>query len=239
MNILITGGASGLGEAITRKLAKDPKNIIYFTFNSSLLNAKLIESEFKNTVAVKCDFKNLEEINLLQKIIETIDLDVLINNAYSGNPIKNYFHKSDLNDFISEFNINITPTILITQSAIRKFRKRKGGKIITILTSFLHSTQPIGSSSYVAGKAYLKSLAKSWSTENIKFNITSNSISPSFMQTNLTTDVDGRIIEKMIEDHPLKSLLKVEEVAETVSFLTKVSLQVNGIDIIINAGTHV
>ena len=65
----------------------------------------------------------------------------------------------------------LIPTILITQSVLNDFRKKKKGKIITILTSFLLNTPPIGASTYVANKAYLGSLVKSWATENIKFNI--------------------------------------------------------------------
>lgn len=77
---------------------------------------------------------------------------------------------------------------------------------------------PIGSSTYIANKAYLEKLTKVWAIENSKFNITSNSISPSFMQTKLTSEIDERIIEQIISNHPLKKLLTVDEVAETVLF---------------------
>jgi len=238
MNILITGGASGLGEAITRILARDSKNIVYFTYASSELNAKKIESVFSNAVSIKCDFRDTESIISLTDRISQIDLDILINNAYSGKPIDTYFHKINKDDFSIEFMFNTIPTILITQAAIIHFRKKKKGKIITILTSFLLNYPPIGSSNYVANKAYLASLVKSWSNENSKFNITSNSVSPSFMQTRFTSEVDERIIEQMISNHPLKKLLTVEEVAETVLFLTKASSQINGVDITINSGTN-
>ncbi|MNE75886.1 3-oxoacyl-[acyl-carrier-protein] reductase FabG1 [compost metagenome] len=101
------------------------------------------------------------------------------------------------------------------------------------------NTPPLGASSYVANKAYLGSLVKSWATENAKFNISSNAISPSFMQTNLTSDVDERIIEQIVNDHPLKKILTVEEVAESVLFLTNASSQINGVDIVLNAGTNI
>lgn len=239
MNILITGGASGLGEAITRKLANDNTNTVYFTYYNSSSNVKKIESEFQNTKGIKCNFKDLEEVNLLKDKIEQLDLDLLINNVYSGEAIKTYFHKIDSDEFLTEFNQNIIPTVLLTQAAITCFRKKKKGKIISILTSFLLNTPPVGSSIYVANKAYLGSLVKSWATENGKFNIVSNSISPSFMLTNFTRDVDERIIEQMKESHPLKKLLTIDEVAETVSFLSNSSHHVNGIDIPINAGVNI
>ncbi|MCF8296599.1 MAG: SDR family oxidoreductase [Bacteroidales bacterium] len=239
MNILITGGASGLGKAISIILAKNAENTIYFTYSNSELNAKKIELDFKNAFSIRCDFRDPNSIKSLRDKISQLDIDVLINNAYLGNPINNYFHKISEDDFSSKFLINVMPTIQITQSAISYFRKKKKGKIITILTSFLLNTPPIGASGYVANKAYLASLVKSWANENSKFNITSNSVSPSFMQTNFTSEVDERIIEQMISDHPLKKLLTVEEVAETVFFLTNASSQINGVDIILNSGTNI
>lgn len=239
MNILITGGASGLGEAITRILAKDAKNNVYFTYSNSKLNAKEIELDSSNAVSIKCDFKNPSEVTALVNKIDNLDIDVLINNAYAGNAIHTHFHKIPHEEFAIDFNNNITPTIRITQSVLKQFRKKKRGKIITVLTSFLTNTPPLGASCYVANKAYLESMVKSWANENIKFNITSNSVSPSFMQTKLTSDVDDRVIEQMLSNHPLKKLLRVEEVAETVLYLTKVSSQINGVDILMNSGINI
>lgn len=239
MNILITGGASGLGESITRILSKDPKNTIYLTYSNSELNAKKIELDFSNVFSIKCNFKNLSEVTVLVNKIDNLNIDVLINNAFTGNAIKTHFHKIPNEDFTLDFINNIVPTIRITQAVIACFRKKKRGKLITVLTSFLTNTPPLGASCYVANKAYLMSLVKSWANENIKFNITSNSVSPSFMQTKLTSNVDDRIIEQMTSNHPLKKLLSVEEVAESVLFLTKASSQINGVDILINSGINI
>ncbi len=239
MNILITGGASGLGESITKTLAQDSNNSIFFTYSKSEENAKKIELEFDNTSCIKCDFSDPDEVIILLPKIKELDIDVLINNAYAGSFIDTYFHKKKIEDFESDFRNNTLPTIQITQSAISHFRRKKRGKIITILTSALTNTPPLGTSSYVANKAYLQSLVKSWASENIKFNITSNSVSPSFMQTSLTADVDERIIEQMESNHPLKKLLTVEEVSETVSYLTKASQHINGVDILLNSGENI
>lgn len=239
MNILITGGASGLGESITRILAKDINNKVYFTYSNSEENAKKIEFDYKNVISIKCDFKDPESVKFLTDKISQYDLNILINNAYSGDFLKSHFHKIALEDFSTDFIKNIIPVIEITQEVIKNFRKKKNGKIITILTSALTDLPPIGSSVYIANKAYLEKLTKVWATENSKFNITSNSISPSFMQTNLTSEVDERIVEQMMSNHPLKKLLTVEEVSETVLFLTKASSHINGIDILINAGINI
>jgi 3-oxoacyl-[acyl-carrier protein] reductase len=238
MNILITGGASGLGEAITRKLASDSKNTIYFTYQRSESAANKICTEFNNCHAIKCNFTNEIEIESLVTKINTVDLDVLINNAYTGEAIHTHFQKIKIDEFKSNFKNNIIPTVQLTQAAIAVFKKKKSGKIITILTSFLTNKPPVGSSIYVANKAYLASLVKSWANECIGYNVTSNSVSPSFMQTNFTHDVDERIIEQMTQNHPLKKLLTKEEVAESVDFLVHSSHQINGLDILLNAGVE-
>ena len=239
MNILITGGASGLGEAITKVLSKDINNIVFFTFCNSKENADKITSDFINSTSIKCDFTDSNSVNSLCNRIPELKLDVLINNAYTGKAIKKYFHKNHINDFLNDFSTNIIPTISITQSTILYFKKQKKGKIITILTSFLLNSPPIGASSYVASKSYLKSLTKSWASENKKFNITSNSVSPSFMETNFTSEVDERIIDQMIKNHPLNKILSITEAAESVSFLVNSSQQINGLDIIINSAENI
>ncbi len=237
MNILITGGASGLGEAISRHFASIPSNNVFFTYFKAGETAKNLENQYANLKAIFCDFTNIESVrSLLAEIIKN-DIDVLINNAISGINSE-YFHKIEAQNFSESFQKNILPVICITQEAIKHFRIKKSGKIITILSSYLINTPPVGMSEYIAEKAYLLALSKSWATENIKFNITSNCISPSFMSTNLTSGTDERVVENMILKHPLKSIVKVSEVAELVSFLASASQHINGENILMNAGEN-
>jgi len=239
MNILITGGASGLGKTLTEILGKSKNNNVYFTYNKSEESAKNITEKFKNTEAHKCDFSKDSELTSFKNQIKEMDLDVLINNAYCSKINQIHFHKSPTMDFLMDFKVNIMPTISITQEVIKLFRKKKSGKIITILSSYLINKPPVGLSSYVANKAYLEKLTKAWANENAKFNITSNSISPSFMKTALTEDVDDRVVEQMIINHPNKELITTKEVAKAVLFLTNVGNHINGFDILMNAGVNI
>jgi len=239
MNILITGGASGLGEAITYKLADNTNDKIFFTFHSSSEKARDIENKYSNAKRIQCDFKIQADIDSLLAYIENADIDVLINNAFTSKATPKHFHKIDISVFSDNFNANIIPVVRITQKAILHFRKKKFGKIINILSSAMLDNPPVGWSEYVAEKAYLASLSKSWATENSAFNITSNSISPSFMQTGLTFNTDERLIEDIKESHPFKQLLTTNEVSDAVLFLSRCSQQINGINLIMNAGTHV
>lgn len=237
MNILITGGGSGLGKAITLILAQHKETRVYFTFSKT--NPKSIESQYSNVKGIKCDFTQEKEISQLIEQLPTLEIDVLINNAYFGDVTPTYFHKDDIQKFEDDFCQNTIPTLQITQEIIKLFRKKKSGKIISILTSYLANVPPSGLSSYIANKSYLEKMTKIWASENSKFGITSNSVSPSFMRTNFTDTVDERVIEQMEGNHPLKKLLTIEEVAETVLFLTRASVHINGVDILMNAGVNI
>jgi len=234
MNILVTGGASGLGEAIVRIFAKNTNNNVYCTYNSSKKNADLLASEFPNVNPIKCDFRNSNELESLLESIVTFDLNVLINNAYGGSFLKTHFHKISSDEFLTEFKENILPVIEITQTVIKEFRKKKAGKIVTILTSALSEKAPVGSSSYISMKAYLEKLTQIWAIENERFNISSQSVSPSLMRTNLTANLDERLVEQIIENHPQRKLLTVETVAEKILFLVQTAPKLNGFDIVIN-----
>ncbi|MGB0870306.1 MAG: SDR family NAD(P)-dependent oxidoreductase [Flavobacteriales bacterium] len=237
MNILITGGASGLGAAITKTLAKDSANKVYFTYANSIDKAESITTEFKNTEALRCNFNDISSVNTLCENIPNLNIDILINNALTGHELK-HFHKINTEVFKQSFQTNIMSTISISQAALKHFKKKKDGRIITLLTSYLINKPPVGLSEYVANKSYLQSLVKSWAVEFGKFGISSNAISPSFMFTGLTEDTDERVIDQMIQSHPLKKLLTTEEVAHTVQFLCNATKHINGHNLVINGGEN-
>lgn len=235
MNILITGGANGLGEAITKLLASNNDHFVYFTYVKSDSKAKAIENIFPNTKAIKCDFNDNNDIDNLINHIQDFNINALINNAYVGQAVNKHLHKTNASDFVNSFASNIAPLVSITNACVLFFRKNGGGKIISILSSFLDSTPPAGTAMYLTNKAVLLQLSKSWAAENIKYNISANCISPSFMLTDFTKDTDERIIKELVNNHPLKQLLDPIEVAKVVEMLIASSAHLNNQNIVINA----
>lgn len=235
MNILVTGGASGLGAAIVQRAAADNNNMVYFTYASSVDAATALEAQHSNTKALHCDFTDPASVDSFVSTIQGLGVDVLVNNAYVGIN-KDHFYKADYTVFQKSFEQNIIPTLRITQESIKVFRKKKAGRIINIITSFVLNKPPTGLSEYVANKAYLLSMSRSWAAEYSRLNITSNCISPAFMETSLTRYTDERLIEQMKDGHPLKKLLTTEEVAETVFSFMSMTKQINGTNLVINVG---
>lgn len=239
MNILITGGSSGLGYAIVEKLASDNENKLWFTYCSHKEEADRLSMRYGNVVAIHCDFSSESDMQSLFLGIEQMRLDVLINNAYAGYALGEHFHKTPVEDFQKSFELNIVPTIRITQEVLKGFRKRKSGRIITTLTEYLIGRVPTGCALYTATKAYIAQLVKDWASEYARYGITSNAVSPGFMQTSLTKDTNEIMVEQMLNNHPLKQFLTPAEVADVYAFLCEVSNQLNGVNIPVNAGMNI
>lgn len=197
MKILITGGSSGLGKSILERVHES--NEIHFTYNNSSESAKEISTKFKNSYSYKCDFTNKRELEVFLSEIKDIDFDVLINNYYSGKFLDKHFLKTNSSEFLDVYKNNILPVVDITQVLLKTFKKKKKGLIISISSKSIFNP-PVGSGLYSIVKSVIEQLSKIWNSEYGKYGITSKVVSPSFMRTNLTSDIDERIIEMYYEN---------------------------------------
>lgn len=227
MHILITGGASGLGHSMTRTLAlRFPEARISFTYNNSGDAAAALEAAFPNCRGLHCDFSDLLSVAALADLIAAGDIDILINNAIAMFRT-GYAHKLGSDAVLESFRVNVAPVLTLTHAFITVSRKRRSGRIITILSTAMDAAAA-GWSVYGAEKLYLLGMHQAWAKENAAFGITSNCISPGFMPTAFHSDMDERLIEDLQNRHPLKKLLDPEDVAELASYLCTASLQING-----------
>lgn len=238
MNVLITGGTSGLGKATVELLVKDGHHIwfSYLATEEFTKVANEMVAQYENVKAVPLNFCEQDSIDGFCEQMQGWDIDVLVNCTYVGKPQTTYFHKIAPEEFLQAFQNNIIPTVKITQAAIGVMKKKKFGKIINIITEAVIGLPPMGYTLYAANKAYLMELSNVWNKEYTRYNITSNCILPAYMQTKFA-EVDERILEQMVKDHPLKKLLTPEEVALAVKFFVDAPQQVNGVKLPVNAGT--
>ena len=240
MNILVTGGNSGLGKATVELLAKEGHKV-YFSYlpnEQCTQEANEIVEADNNLTALPLNFCEEESVSSFCEQIKSFDIDVLVNSAYAGKAMGTHFYKTPANDFLAAFENNVIPTIRITQACLEGMRKRKYGKIINIITSYVIDTPPAGMSIYAATKAYLRQISKSISKEFGRFNITSNCLLPEYMNTNFGKVADYQL-EQMTAVHPLRQLLTPKEVAEIIVHVVNSSQQLNGVEIPINAAQHI
>lgn len=213
MNILVTGGTSAVGRALIKCLAECGHHIV-FTYCRHADLAQQLCHEHTTVETRRVDFTDPDSVVALTDEIAALEVDVLVNNAYVGQPMGTHFHRTALSDFAEAFNVNVLPVIRITQACISAMRRKKSGMIVTVGTLATHDMPPAGYSVYAATKAYLQQLARSWHSEYSHLGIRSMTVQPDFMPTPLHGDMVEHLAQQQLLRHD--RLLTPAEVASAI-----------------------
>ncbi len=234
---LVTGGVKGIGKSISITLAKEGF-FVFANYSSSEDHAKrLVEviGEDKCKL-VKFDVGNREQVNASIKQIEESfgSVDVLVNNAG--------ITKDDLLIRLSEADIervlrvNLLGAIFCSQAVIRGMLKKRGGRIINI-SSIIGEIGNPGQTIYAASKAGLIGFTKSLAKELGSRNITVNAITPGYIETDMTSNLNEEIKQSMLKSIPVSRFGSGDDVAAVVKFLVSEEAgYVNGAVIPVNGG---
>ena len=114
-------------------------------------------------------------------------LDILVNNA--GITLDNISLRLTEENWKKVLDINLTSTFLMCKFAIKKMLKNKNGKIINI-TSIVGHTGNLGQANYAASKSGIIGFSKSLAIEYAKKNININCVSPGFIETEMTRNIN-------------------------------------------------
>jgi NAD(P)-dependent dehydrogenase (short-subunit alcohol dehydrogenase family) len=231
----ITGGTQGIGKAIVEKLIdQDYKVVIGFMSQKTKANdmVKNIDSLNGEAVAMHCDISSRSSI---QEVVAKIKhIDILINNAGISQS-KDFLDITD-EDWNKMININLRGAFICSQEVIPSMLKRKWGRIINI-TSIGGQWGGINQVHYASSKAGLTGLSMSLARLYSGKGITSNSISPGIIETEMTSWIKNEDKQILTQDIPVGRFGLVEEVAEVVSFLASdASGYITGQTINVNGG---
>jgi 3-oxoacyl-[acyl-carrier protein] reductase len=236
-NIIVTGASGGIGNAIVQKFYENGANVL--ATGTKIEKLEELKKKFSNVKILKFD------ISQHQKIEEFINdatqqlggsLDCTVNNA--GITKDNLTIRMSLEEWTKVIDINLTSTFLISKYSIKKLLKNKSGKIINI-TSVVGHTGNVGQANYTASKAGIVAMSKSLAIEYAKKNINVNCISPGFISTAMTDQIDEKFKENIIAKIPSNKLGKPEDIANAVIFLSSdLSDYINGETIHVNGGMY-
>ena len=236
-NIIVTGASGGIGNSIVEKLYANGANIL--ATGTRVEKLEELKKKFINIKISKFDISGHE------KIEEFIDnatkelggsLDCIVNNA--GITKDNLTIRMSLEEWTKVIDINLTSTFLMCKYSIKKMLKNKSGKIINI-TSVVGHTGNVGQANYTASKAGIIAMSKSLSIEYAKKNINVNCVSPGFISTAMTDQIDEKHKDAIIARIPSNRLGKPEDIANAVFFLSSdQSDYVNGETLHVNGGMY-
>ena len=220
---IVTGGASGLGKAISEFLLKNNLKVAILDINAKALNN--IKNN-KNLLKIKCDLTKENEISKAIKLIKNKfkEIDVLINNAgiLFSEPLINITSKNkkhSLDSWRKIIDINLSAPFVISSYVVEQMViNRTKGLIINI--SSICAKGNAGQSAYSAAKAGIDSLTSVWAKELGSFGIRCVSIAPGYINTISTnTAIKKALITSLKKEIPLRKLGNAENVVHTVKFV--------------------
>ena len=233
--VLITGASKGIGLAIANKLSSDYSLILHASkkesFTSITPGSSVLCADFS-------DHDQLTDFCRRLKKEHGDSLYAVINNAgVTFDKPLNFQPEREIDAMLS---INLRAPILICKTAMKIFALNNSGVIINI-SSVVGETGNAYQAVYSATKGGLAALSKSLAQEaaalNSDHNIRVLSLSPGFIETEMTASMPVAAKEKYLSMIPSGRFGQAEDVAETVAFLlSDKASYINGTNIHINGG---
>ncbi|MEY3692315.1 MAG: hypothetical protein RLZZ388_486 [Bacillota bacterium] len=236
---IVTGGATGIGLAISLQLAKDGFTVVV-NYNSSAQAAqdlvKQIQSMGGKALAVQANLsKVIEAEKLIKTTLDTFQrLDVVVNNA--GITDDTLMLRMSETQFDRVIETNLKGVWAMCKFALKPLMQAGNGRIINI-ASVAGMMGNIGQANYAAAKAGVIGLSKTLAREMASRNLTVNVVAPGFIETNMTANLSPQIKEAALAMIPLKRFGMPEDIAQMVSFLASSKAQyITGQTFVVDGG---
>ena len=235
---VVTGGAQGIGEAISMTLAKEGAAIAVIDVNLEKAQATVenIKKLGVDAEAFKADVSNNADVAaVVDKIVDRFKkIDILVNNA--GVTRDNLLIRMSEQEWDLVIAINLKGTFNFTQKVGRVMMKQRTGAIVNI-SSVIGLMGNAGQTNYSASKAGVKGITKSVAKELAGRNVRVNAVCPGYIQTAMTDKLTEEVKAKMLEFIPTKTMGTAQDVANVVLFLASdLSNYVTGETIRIDGG---
>jgi 3-hydroxybutyrate dehydrogenase len=235
---IVTGGAGGIGAAVSRRLAAAGATVVVADIDSGRAAA----------VAAECGGEawpvDLSDGAVLAEV--TLDVDILVNNA-------GVQHVSRLEEFPPErfsaiLRLMLEAPFLLIRAALPGMYKRGWGRIVNISSAHGLRASPY-KAGYVAAKHGLEGLSKVVALEGARYGVTSNCVNPGYVRTPLVEaqiadqaqvhgiEPDRVVTDVLLANSVVKRLVEPAEVAAAVAYLcTPEASSVTGSNLVIDGG---
>ena len=239
-NVLITGGASGIGYALVESFLNNGAKV-WFTYNTSEKRAKEIidiySQKYPHSIkGYKVDFGHENEAKaILEQMAKDMDcIDVLVNNVGITND--KYFIMMSKQEWDNVIKINLNSCFISTKAVLPHMLESDNASIINI-SSVGGINGNAGQTNYAASKAgiivFTKALAKELGGKNIRV----NALAPGYIETKMLNKLGTAKLNECIKKIPMGRLGTPKEVANVALFLASpLASYITGQTIIVDGG---
>jgi len=238
---VVTGGAKGLGLAITKKLVAEGIHVVMIGRNESQL--EIIAADLGELCSFRAfDLQQLKGIPALiaDIISEYKKIDILVNNA--GINMKKPFLEVTDDDFASIVQTNLNAVFSISRETIKYMVEAQNGSVVNI--SSMASQYGIPKViAYTAAKTGIEGMTRAMATELSPLGIRINCVAPGFIKTAMSSkalDADPERKNKVLSRTPMGKMGEPEDVAEAVYFFcSNASKYVTGVVMPVDGGNSI
>lgn len=218
---LVSGASRGIGKAIAKRFAKEGHFVIgTATSESGVESIETYLNDISDSAGIGrvLDVCDQGQIERLFEEIESVygNVQVLVNNA--GIAKDGLLMRMSDDDWSSVIDTNMTSVYRMSKRAVRGMMKARRGRIINI-TSVIAQMGNAGQANYAASKAGTEGFTRTLAREVGSRHITVNAVAPGFIETDMTDELDERLVNSMLDAVPLGRLGQPEDIAAAVSFL--------------------
>nr|WP_314538437.1 3-oxoacyl-ACP reductase FabG [uncultured Campylobacter sp.] len=240
-NVLITGASRGIGAQIAKTLANMGLKVwINYRSRPEIADALQAEIEQNGGKAAVIKFDATDEDEFVKGINLIVDSDgelsYLVNNAGITNDKLALRMKTS--EFTDVLNANLTSAFIGCREALKVMSKKRFGAVVNV-ASIVGEMGNAGQVNYSASKGGLIAMSKSFAKEGASRNIRFNSVTPGFIETDMTHGLSDEVKKTYSDNIPLKRFGSASEVAEAVAFLiSDHASYVTGLTLKINGGLY-
>ena len=216
---IITGGASGIGLAIAKKLSSDGASVAMIDLNQAALQSA-VKSVGDNAFYFVCDVTSEDQVRaVVDQIAERFGrIDILVNSAGVTGKTNIKSHEVELGDFRFVFEVNVVGSFLTSRAVLPHMLKRNYGRILHV-ASISGKEGNAGMLPYSASKAAVIGMAKVQGKEYAETGITINALAPAVIRTAMVEALPEEQVKYMTDKIPMKRCGTLDEVAHLAAFI--------------------
>ncbi len=239
--VLVTGATRGIGLAIAEEFSKAGANVAICASRETGL-AQAAEKLTAYGVRVYTQVVNIARAEDCDRFVENVlkefgQIDVLVNNA--GITKDNLTVRMSEEDFDTVIDVNLKGTFLMSKAVLKVMFKKRSGSIVNISSVVGEMGNP-GQANYVASKAGIIGLTKTFAKEFGSRNVRVNAVAPGFVQTAMTEQLSEEVKAKALESVPLKRFAQTQDIAKAVLFLASDdAAYITGHVLAVNGGLYI
>lgn len=214
---VVTGGASGIGFAVARRLAEQGAQLSLWDIRASALaQAKVALPQAHIQPVDIADYRSVETaVTSTEQALGRID--VLVHSAgIAGKnaPLDEY----DLDEWRRVIEIDLNGAFHVNRAVLPGMKARNYGRIVNIASVAGKEGNP-NASAYAAAKAGVIGMTKAVGKECAKFDVAINAVTPATANTPILKELKPEFIDYMLSRIPRGRFLEVEEAANMIAWL--------------------